>query len=156
MRRLSQPFPLLAAAVVLAAMQVGCASKPPADDPDAVSEYNQTNDPLEPTNRVFYAVNDGLDTVILRPLAVAYRYILPETVRSHTHNVLTNLSQPVTLFNDILQARSRRAGDSRGRRGETPALPLSWPAISAVISLTGCTGTCRFSSSMKARRASLI
>ena len=32
---------------------------------------------MEPTNRVFYAVNNGLDTVILRPLAVAYKYAVP-------------------------------------------------------------------------------
>jgi phospholipid-binding lipoprotein MlaA len=112
MRRLSRPLPLLAAAVVLATMLAACANKPPADDSDAVAEYNQTNDPLEPTNRVFYAINDGLDTVILRPLAVAYKYVLPETVRSHTHNVLTNVSMPLSLFNDMLQARPRRAGDS--------------------------------------------
>jgi phospholipid-binding lipoprotein MlaA len=98
--------------VVLIAMLAGCASKPSADDPDAMAEYNATDDPLEPTNRVFYAVNDGLDTVILRPLAVAYKYAVPDVVRSHTHNVLTNLSMPVSLFNDMLQARSRRAGDS--------------------------------------------
>lgn len=117
MRRLPRSFrlselPLLAAAVALTAVLAGCASKPPADDPDAVAEYNEANDPMEPTNRVFYAVNDGLDTVILRPLAVAYRYAVPEVVRNHTHNVLVNLSMPVALFNDMLEARPRRAGDS--------------------------------------------
>jgi phospholipid-binding lipoprotein MlaA len=117
MRRPSRSFrlpelPKLAAAVVLAASLAGCAAKPPADDPDAVADYNEAHDPLEPTNRVFYAVNDGLDTVILRPLAVAYKYVVPEVVRSHTHNVLANLSTPVVLFNDMLAARPRRAGDS--------------------------------------------
>jgi len=112
MRRLSCPLPLLAATIALAAMLTGCATKPPVDDPDAMAEYNQTNDPLEPTNRVFYVVNNGLDTVILRPLAVAYKYVVPDVVRSHAHNVLANLSMPGSLFNDMLQARSRRAGDS--------------------------------------------
>ena len=36
---------------------------------------SETNDPLEPTNRVFYAINNGLDTVILRPAAQAYRFV---------------------------------------------------------------------------------
>ena len=115
MRRLFRSLPLLAAAVMLAAMQTGCANKPPADDPDAVAEYIQTNDPMEPTNRVFYAINDGLDTVILRPLAVAYKYVVPDVVRSHVHNVLSNLSAPVALFDDMMQAHPRRAGDSRRR-----------------------------------------
>ena len=54
----------------------GCATKPPASDPDALADYEQTNDPLEPTNRVFYAINNGIDTVILRPAALAYRYAI--------------------------------------------------------------------------------
>lgn len=117
MRRPSRSFrlpelPLLAAMVVVAASLAGCASKPPADDPDAVAEYNEAHDPMEPTNRVFYAVNNGLDTVILRPLAVGYKYVVPYVVRSHIHNVLTNLSMPASLFDDMLAARPRRAGTS--------------------------------------------
>ena len=107
-----QTLPMLAGALVLAAALAGCASKPPADDPDAVADYNEANDPAEPTNRVFYAINNGLDTVILRPLAVGYKYVVPFVVRSHIHNVLTNLSMPVSLFNDMLQAHPRRAGNS--------------------------------------------
>ncbi len=90
----------------------GCATKPPASDPDALAEYNETNDPLEPTNRVFYAINNGLDTVILKPVAQAYRYVVPQPVRTGIHNVLVNLGTPVTLGNDILQAKPRRAGDT--------------------------------------------
>ncbi|CAH2599504.1 VacJ family lipoprotein [Rhodovastum atsumiense] len=103
---------LLAAVILSGGLLAGCAQKPPADDPEAVAEFNETNDPLEPTNRVFYAVNNGLDTVILRPLALGYRYVVPEVVRTHTRNVLSNISSPVTLFNDMLQARPRRAGDT--------------------------------------------
>lgn len=93
----------------------GCATKPPADDPDAVADYQQTNDPLEPTNRVFYAINNGLDTVILRPAALAYRYVLPGPVREGIHNVLSNIGTPVQLSNDILEGKSRRAGDTTMR-----------------------------------------
>jgi phospholipid-binding lipoprotein MlaA len=93
----------------------GCATKPPASDPDALADYRQTNDPLEPTNRVFYAINNGLDTVILRPAAVAYRYAVPEPVRNGIHNVLTNLGSPVQLANDMLEGKPRRAGDTTMR-----------------------------------------
>ena len=92
-----------------------CATAPPADDPDAVAEYKQTNDPLEPTNRVFYAINNGLDTVILRPAAQAYRFVLPGPVRDGVHNVLSNLGTPVQLTNDILEGKPRRAGDTTMR-----------------------------------------
>jgi phospholipid-binding lipoprotein MlaA len=90
----------------------GCATRPPADDPDAVADFKQTNDPLEPTNRVFYAINNGLDTVILRPAALAYRYVVPGAVRDGVHNALSNIGTPVQLTNDILEGKSRRAGDT--------------------------------------------
>ena len=93
----------------------GCATKPSANDPDALADYQQTNDPLEPTNRVFYAVNNGLDTVILRPAALAYRYAVPSPVRDGIHNVLSNLGTPVQLGNDVLEAKPRRAGDTTMR-----------------------------------------
>jgi phospholipid-binding lipoprotein MlaA len=93
----------------------GCATKPPPSDPDALADYEQTNDPLEPTNRVFYAVNNGLDTVILRPLALAYRYAVPTPVRDGLHNVLSNIGMPVQLTNDMLEGKPRRAGDTTMR-----------------------------------------
>jgi phospholipid-binding lipoprotein MlaA len=106
------PRPALLGAVLLAASFAGCATPPPASDPDALADFRQLNDPLEPANRVGYAINNGLDTVILRPLAVAYRYAVPLTIRTHTHNVLSNLNNPVVLANDMLQGKPRRAGDT--------------------------------------------
>ena len=93
----------------------GCATRPPADDPDAVADFEQTNDPLEPTNRVFYAVNNGLDTVILRPAALAYRAVVPGVVREGVHNVLSNLGSPIQLTNVMLAGKPRRAGDTTMR-----------------------------------------
>jgi phospholipid-binding lipoprotein MlaA len=105
----------LALAALVVFGLTGCATKPPASDPDALADYEQTNDPLEPTNRVFYAVNNGIDTVILRPAALAYRYVVPGKVREGVHNVLANIGSPVQLANDILEAKPRRAGDTTMR-----------------------------------------
>jgi len=105
-------LPLVAA---IALCTSGCATRPPADDPDAIADFEQTNDPLEPTNRVFYAINNGLDTVILRPLALGYRAVVPGPVREGVHNVLANLGSPVVLGNDILSGKPRRAGDTTMR-----------------------------------------
>ncbi len=106
---------LLAVVIVFLLGLTGCATRPPASDPDALADYKQTNDPLEPTNRVFYAVNNGLDTVILRPAALAYRYVLPGGVRNGIHNVLSNIGTPVQLSNDVLEGKPRRAGDTTMR-----------------------------------------
>ncbi len=92
-----------------------CATPPPADDPDAVAEFKETNDPLEPMNRVFYAINNGIDTVLLKPAAEAYRYVVPGKVRTGVDNMLSNLATPVRLGNDILEGKPRRAGDTTMR-----------------------------------------
>ncbi len=98
-------------ALAVAATLSACATQPPASDPAALADYRQNNDPLEPTNRFLYKVNDGIDTYVLRPAALAYRQV-PGAIRRPIHNVVTNLGAPVTLVNDVLQTRPRRAGDT--------------------------------------------
>ncbi len=101
-----------AAAASLLAALAGCATAPPATDTESLAEFRQTNDPLEPTNRFFYKIDDGLDTYLLRPIAVAYRTVVPGAVRRPVHNLLTNLAAPTAFANDVLQAKPRRAGDT--------------------------------------------
>ena len=100
---------------LLAVVLTGCATPPPANDPDALAEFKQTNDPLEPTNRVFFEVNNGLDTVLLKPAAKAYRFAVPGGVRTGIHNFLSNLGATVQLSNDVMQGKPRRAGDTSMR-----------------------------------------
>jgi len=99
---------LLGCALLIAA----CAQRPPANDAAAQAEYRELNDPIEPTNRFFYRVNDTIDTYALRPAAVAYRDVVPGAVRRPIHNVLSNLGTPIGFANDVLSAKPRRAGDS--------------------------------------------
>ena len=101
----------LSALAVLAGL-AGCATPPPASDPDAVAEFKETNDPLEPANRKLFAFNEGLDSVVVRPLVELYRTAVPGEVRGHFHNVLANLDSPIILANDMLQGRTRTAGDT--------------------------------------------
>jgi len=89
-----------------------CATPPPPDDAEALAEFRATNDPIEPANRAVFAVNDALDTAVIRPAAQAYRFVVPEPAREGVHNVLMNVGSPVRLANDILQAKPRRAGDT--------------------------------------------
>ena len=100
---------LLAAGLVTLA---GCATKPPASDPEAQAEFRQNNDPYEPANRFSYRVSNTLDTYALKPAAQAYVYVLPNPVRGGIHNVLANLSSPVLFANDVIQTKPRRAGDT--------------------------------------------
>ncbi|MCK8783980.1 VacJ family lipoprotein [Roseomonas sp. NAR14] len=104
-------FMLLAALLALPA----CATPPPADDPDAVAEFRQNNDPWEPANRAMFAVHNAIDRAVLRPVAIGYRDVVPQPVRTGLRNFLRNLRTPVVLVNDMLQGNPRRAGDTLGR-----------------------------------------
>lgn len=104
-----------ATALLALAILTGCATRPDPSDPDEVAEFKQTNDPIEPFNRSMFAVHQGIDRVILRPVAVAYRDVVPQPLRTGIRNVLGNLRTPVILANDMLQGEPRRAGDTLGR-----------------------------------------
>ena len=85
-------------------------------DPEVETDPATNNpDPFEPINRVFYAISQPIDTFILRPVALAYKAVLPEPIRDGIHNALANLFTPTILANDILQLRPRRAGRTIAR-----------------------------------------
>jgi phospholipid-binding lipoprotein MlaA len=109
--RLAVPALALGLALGLSA----CATRPDPADAEAVAEFRATNDPLEPLNRASYFVHDGLDTLVLRPAAEAYRIFLPPELRTAIRNVLANLRTPVILVNDLLQGDTQRAATTMGR-----------------------------------------
>jgi phospholipid-binding lipoprotein MlaA len=104
-----------AAALVALLLLSACATRPDPSDPEAVAEFRQTNDPAEPFNRAMYSVHQGIDKVVLRPVATGYRAVVPEPVRLGIRNVLGNLRTPVILVNDMLKGEPRRTGDTLGR-----------------------------------------
>ncbi|MEQ1890692.1 MAG: VacJ family lipoprotein, partial [Alphaproteobacteria bacterium] len=73
--------------------------------------------PFEPMNRAIFSFNLGFDKVILRPVAVAYRFVMPSPARKSATNFLDNLESPVIFLNDILQAKPGRAGTTLARFG---------------------------------------
>jgi len=93
----------------------GCATPPPADDPEAVAEFRETNDPFEPANRAMFEVHEVADRFVLQPVAEAYRDILPQEIRNGVRNALGNLRGPVILANDLLQGNISRARVTLGR-----------------------------------------
>jgi phospholipid-binding lipoprotein MlaA len=105
-----------AAALALALTGLAaCATRPPADDPEALAEYRETNDPFEPANRALFEVHEVADRYVLQPVAEAYRDVLPQPVRTAIRNVLGNLRAPVILANDLMQGNVTRARITLGR-----------------------------------------
>ena len=87
---------------------------------DTDGENNLSKNPkpvkdcFESFNRGTFALNQGLDKVIFKPVAKGYRS-LPSPIRSGTGNALVNLSSLVTIPNNILQGEFKTAGVNTGR-----------------------------------------
>jgi phospholipid-binding lipoprotein MlaA len=76
---------------------------------------NNPRDPLEPMNRAIFAVNDGLDKVVLKPVATAYKTVLPQFVRTGITNFYNNLYDVLTALNNLLQGKVGDAVSDVGR-----------------------------------------
>ena len=88
-----------------------------ASDGDLILKKNnpaEIEDCSEGFNKASFALNQGLDKAIFKPVASLYRK-LPSPVKSGTSNVLDNLSNLVTIPNNILQGEFRKAGVNTGR-----------------------------------------
>jgi phospholipid-binding lipoprotein MlaA len=95
------------AALALALALGACATK----DPQSLAQ----NDPFEPTNREIFDFDVRLDHAVMRPVAEAYRDVVPELARDGIHNALDNLNAPVVFANDVLQGDGGKATDTFGR-----------------------------------------
>ena len=74
----------------------------------------EIKDCFENLNRATFAFNQALDGILFKPVASAYR-ILPSPVRSGVSNSLDNLSNLVTIPNNIIQGDLKKAGLNTGR-----------------------------------------
>lgn len=93
-------------AATAVALTVGCAHHNGPRD---------ARDPYEPMNRVFYKMNKNLDTVALRPAAMAYSWAVPAALRNVVGNVFRNVSDVPSSANALLQGDPRQAAVSAGR-----------------------------------------
>lgn len=75
----------------------------------------RTDDPLQKYNREVYHFNDSLDKAVIRPVALGYRKVTNPPVRRSVSDFFTNIRMPITVANDVLQARPKRALQSTGR-----------------------------------------
>lgn len=86
----------------MAALLAGCATQ-------------ANRDPLEGLNRGIYKFNDVADKAVIKPVAGAYKAVLPSPVRTGVNNFFDNLSTLVTMVNDLLQFKFSKAMDDAGR-----------------------------------------
>lgn len=77
------------------ALAAGCASTNGGDP----------RDPLEGFNRSMYAFNDAFDEAIGKPVATAYKSVLPDPVRGWVRNFFANLGDLFIGLNNLLQGK---------------------------------------------------
>ncbi|MGH8161869.1 MAG: MlaA family lipoprotein [Gammaproteobacteria bacterium] len=101
----------MAAFFCLALTLAGCATKPgnPAGVPGA------KRDPLQPVNRQIYRFNMLLDKAVLRPVAQGYVNVTPQPIQTGISNFFSNLGEPITIINDLLQLKPLDAVRDTGR-----------------------------------------
>ena len=73
------------------------------------------NDPLEAINRGVYKFNDVSDKAVFKPIAGAYKAVMPSPIRSGVSNFFANLRTFVTAINQVLQFKFNKAAESAGR-----------------------------------------
>ena len=88
-----------------------------ASDGELILKKNQpaeVKDCFENLNRATFAFNQTLDGVIFKPVASVYKKF-PSPVRNGVGNSIDNLSNLVTIPNNILQGDLKKAGINTGR-----------------------------------------
>ncbi len=102
---------LSAGALVLAGLVGACATGPQVPPPsylakaDAPVEPGEPADPMEQMNRKVQDFNNSVNHGLVYPIAKAYRESVPEPVRDRIDAFTTNLSEPMTFANNVLQLR---------------------------------------------------
>lgn len=100
-----RPRPLVRTALAVALLSLaGCAIQPP-----------KTEDPWQNVNRKTFAFNEKVDKAVVRPVAVGYRKVTTATMRKLIGNFYSNIELPVSIVNDLLQARPTGAARNTGR-----------------------------------------
>jgi len=77
----------------------------------------KNSDSLEPVNRKVFAFNEGLDKVVLKPTASAYKAVVPSPARTGISNFFSNLADPWSAVNLVLQGRFKEGASDLGRFG---------------------------------------
>ncbi len=75
---------------------------------------SEIKDCFESINRATFGFNQALDGIIFKPVASAYR-VLPSPIKNGVSNSLDNLSNLMTIPNNLIQGDLAKAGANSGR-----------------------------------------
>jgi len=107
----------VAACSLAAALGAGCATPPPPAAGSATPRAASKADPWEGMNRRIFAFNEAVDEAVLKPVATAYKAVMPELARQGVDNVLANAGDAWAAVNHLLQGKPKAAADTVIRVG---------------------------------------
>jgi phospholipid-binding lipoprotein MlaA len=99
-------------------------SLPDLSDRDALRSLAE-DDPLEPLNRLVFALNRQFQAYILDPLSGVYLDRMPAGARSSLRNFFHNLREPATLVTSALEGELHDAGIAGARFGINSTLGVA-------------------------------
>ncbi len=92
--------------LAVAALLSGCATAPTAPGaPGTSTRAAVPSDPWEAWNRKVFAFNEAVDEAVLRPVAQAYRDVVPPLVRRGVSNFFGNIGDAWSTANHFLQGK---------------------------------------------------
>lgn len=112
------PAPANPAPAISASPNPAPADPAPADDPKAIvvtAQPGARQDPLAAVNVQTYKAVQAVDSAVVLPVALGYKHVLPNGVRTGLRNILLNLTEPVVFVNYLLQLQPKRAAQVVGR-----------------------------------------
>lgn len=93
MKTLSVRVKSVALMFLMAGLTTGCATS------------GEAKDPIEGFNRAMFSFNDGLDKIVLKPIATGYDAVLPNPVRTGVTNFFGNVADVFVGVNNLLQGK---------------------------------------------------
>jgi len=110
---------LLSSALLAACAGTPKHAVPPPPDAgeiiDAGAAPVRNPDPWEGWNRRVHRFNAALDRSVARPVARGYARVVPIPVRTSIGNFFSNLGEPLSAVNSLLQGKPKQAGKSLAR-----------------------------------------
>lgn len=73
------------------------------------------HDPFEKFNRGVFAINDGIDKIMVKPVAEVYKEVVPKPVNKVVTNFFSNLDDVFVIANDVLQLKFKQAASDTAR-----------------------------------------
>ena len=101
--RIAKRITTLAVAAAAAGLLGGCATS------------GSAKDPIEGFNRAMFGFNEGLDQIVIKPVAQGYEAILPSPIRTGVTNFFSNIADVFIGVNNLLQGKPGAAASDGGR-----------------------------------------